>query len=98
MHDSIHAILNAPPSDMSTSFTMLITLVYIAETLGQDHIIVTADMAIYNKAQEILWNNPAELKGKVTMTLEAMNLSMPYREGGLLSMLTDSEIYAEATA
>ena len=54
----------------------------------------------------ILWNKPALLDGKVTMRLGGMHLNMPayiasigkiYGDGGLLSMLVDSDVYAPAT-
>ena len=50
--------IHVPPSDLSTIYTALITLVKVAEKLGQSHILVTADLAIYSKAQEILWDKP----------------------------------------
>ena len=43
--------INASPSDMSTIFTTLLKLVRISEELGQHHVLVTADLAIYSKAQ-----------------------------------------------
>ena len=87
-------------------YTILLRLVQIAEKLDQSHILVTADCAIYSKAQQILWNKPALLDGKVTMRLGGMHLNMAYiasigklyGDGGLLSMLVDSDVYAPATA
>ena len=98
--------IRAPPTDLTTIYTILLRLVQIAEKLDQSHILVTADCAIYNKAQQILWNKPALLDGKVTMTLGGMHLNMAYMAsigklygaGGLQSMLVDSEEYAPATA
>ena len=98
--------IQAPPSDFSTIFESLIRLVQVANTLGQDHILVTADMQIYAKAQEIIWAKPQALEGKVTMRIGRMHLNMAllaslgtlYGDGGLLQLLTDSEVYAEATA
>ena len=46
--------IHAPPSDLSTIYSALITLVKVAEKLGQSDILVTADLAIYSKAQQIL--------------------------------------------
>ena len=98
--------IQAPPSDFSTIYESLIRLVQVANALGQDHILVTADMQIYAKAQEIIWAKPPALAGKVTMRLGGMHLNMAllaslgtlYGDGGLLQLLTDSEVYAEATA
>jgi len=42
-------------------------LVCISEELEHHHILVTADLGIYSKAQQILWSNPEPLVGKVTM-------------------------------
>uniref|UniRef100_UPI00358F875D uncharacterized protein n=1 Tax=Myxine glutinosa TaxID=7769 RepID=UPI00358F875D len=98
--------IRAPPTDLSTIYTILLRLVQIAAKLGQPHILVTADCAIYSKAQQIMWNKPAALDGKLTMRLGGMHLTMSfvasigklYGDGGLLSMLVDSDVYAPATA
>ena len=50
--------LRSSPSNLSTIYTVLLKLAQIAEKVGQEHILVTADLAIYSKAQEILWNKP----------------------------------------
>ena len=65
--------IRAPPTDLTTIYTILLRLVQIAEKLDQSHILVTADCAIYSKAQQILWNKPALLDGKVTMRLHSKN-------------------------
>ena len=67
---------HAPPSDLSTVYTALITLVKGAEKLGQSHILVTADLAVYSKAEQILWDKPEILNGKVTMRFGGMRLNM----------------------
>lgn len=98
--------IQAPPADFTTIYTTLLRLVQLAEKLDQTHILVTADMQIYSKAQEILWANPQALDGKVTMRLGGMHLTMAYLaslggiygDAGLLSLLADSGVYAEATA
>ena len=97
--------IHAPPSDLSTIYTALITLVKVAKKLGQSHILVTADLAIYSKAQRILWDKPEILDGKLTMRLGGMHLNMAliaaigklFGDGGLWGLLTDTGIYAEAT-
>ncbi|CAG9764512.1 unnamed protein product [Ceutorhynchus assimilis] len=61
-----------------------------------------ADLAIYSKAQEILWNEPPAINGKVTLQLGGMHLTMTfiasigflYRDGGLNNMLSDTDVYA----
>ena len=102
-----HPFIRAPPTDLTTIYTILLRLVQIAEKLDQYHILVTADCAIYSKAQHIiLCNKPALLDGKVTMRLRGMHLNMAYiaivgklyGEGGILSMLVDSDVNAPATA
>ena len=98
--------IRAPPTDLTTIYTILRRLVQIAEKLDQSHILVTAECAIYSKAQHILWNKPALLDGMVTMRLGSMYLNMAYISsirklygyGGLLSMLVDSDVYAPPTA
>ena len=98
--------LRGSPPDLSTIYTVLCRLVKCAESLGQDHLLVTADMAIYSKAQEILWSKPVALDGKVTMRLGGLHTAMAlvaslgkiFGDGGLLSLLVESGICAEATA
>jgi len=71
--------------------------------LEQSHILVTADLAIYSKAQQILWTKPDILEGKVTMRLRGMHLAMAfiasigklYGDGGLQDILTSSQTYAK---
>ena len=95
--------INASPSDMSTIFTNLLKLVRISEELGQHLILVTADLAIYSKVQQILWSRPEPLVGKVTMRLGAMHLIMAFLasigkifgDGGLQNILTSSDVYAD---
>ena len=98
--------IRAPPTDFDTIHTILAKLVKLAETLGQSHILVTADMAIYSRAQEILWAQPPSLDGKVTMRIGGMHLTMAFLaslgtlfgDGGLLHLLCDSDVYATETA
>ena len=97
--------INASPYDMCTIFTTLLKLVRISEELGQHHILVKADLAIYSKAQRILWSRPGPLVGKVMMRLGAMHLIMAFLasigkifgDGGLQNILTSSHVYAAAT-
>ena len=98
--------LRASPTDLSTIYTILTKLVEMSTTIGQSHILVTADMAIYSKAQQILWEKPAELDEKITMRVGGMHTTMAllasigklYGDGGLLSLWVESNTYAEATA
>ena len=98
--------IRASPSDPSTIYTVLIKLVEVCEKLGQEYILVTADMAIYSKAQEILWSKPERLGGRITMRIGGMHLTMTflaslgkiYGDGGLKALLTESDVYADATA
>ena len=63
-------------------------------------------MAIYSRAQEILWAQPATLAGKVTMRVGGMHLTMAFLaslgtlfgDAGLLHLLCDSDVYATETA
>ena len=97
--------IDGPPTDISTIYTALTTLANIATHLKQNHILVTADLAIYSKAQHILWQNP-ELSEKVTMRLGNMHLIMTliasignlFGDGGLFSILTGSGLLADASA
>lgn len=98
--------INALPSDLSTIFTTLLRLVEIAKELGQPRILVTADLAIYSKAQQILWSKPEPLVDKVTMRLGGMHLIMAFLasigkifgDGGLHNILVSSDVYASGTA
>lgn len=41
--------IHAQPTDLNTIYTALIQIVRLAESLGQEHIFVTADLSIYSK-------------------------------------------------
>jgi len=83
----------------------LLKLVEIATALGQEHVLVTADVAIYSKAEQILWTEPDPLAGRVTMRLGGMHVTMAFiasigklfSDGGLHNMLTVPEVYADAS-
>ena len=53
--------LCAPPSDLSVIYTMLMRIVAVSTHIKQQHILVTADMAIYRKAQDTLWSKSPTL-------------------------------------
>ena len=65
-------------------------------------------MATQSKAQQILWDKPEYLDGKVTVRVDGMHTPMAllaslgklFGDGGLffLPLLTESSVYAEATA
>jgi len=57
---------------------VLVKLAAVAEDFGQEHMLVTADLAIYSKAQQILWSNLPALAGKITMRIGGMHLIMAY--------------------
>ena len=95
-----------PPTDLITIYIILLRLVQIAGKLDRYHILVKADCVFYSKVQQILWNKAECLDGKITMRLAGMHLNMAYiasirklyGDGGLLSMLVDSDVYAPAAA
>lgn len=97
--------INAPPTEFSTIYSIVQKLITIAMAQGQHHILVTADLAIYSKAQQILWEK-TDLQKRVTMRLGAMHLIMAflgsigklYGDGGFQSCLTGSGVYAPASA
>ncbi|KAG1651526.1 hypothetical protein GQR58_026968 [Nymphon striatum] len=97
--------INANPSDYSTVYTTLLKLVSIAKALGQGRILVTADLAIYSKAQQILWTRPDAIADMITMRLGGMHLTMAFLasigklfgDGGLYNLLTESNVYATST-
>ena len=67
---------------------------------------MAADLAIYSKAQQILWTGPPSLIGKVTMRLGAMHLNMAFiaaigklfSDGGLMDILMSSAVFAVSSA
>ena len=97
--------INAPPCDFSTIYTTLLKLVEVTNALGQEHVLVTAHLAIHSKAEQILWTEPDPLAGRVTMRLGGMHLTMDFiasigklfSDGGLHNMVTVSEVYADAS-
>jgi hypothetical protein len=83
----------------------LLKLASIAVALGQGRILVTADLAIYSKAQQIMWTQPEAHAGRITMRLGGMHLTMAFiasigklfSDGGLHNLLTGTNVYATAT-
>ena len=80
----------------------MLKFVKIVNALGQEHVLVTADLAIYSKAEQILWTEPYPLAGRVTMRLGGMHLTMAFiasiwklfSDDGLHNM---EEMYADAS-
>ena len=70
--------IHAPPTYLSTIYTTLLKLVDVAEKLAQPHFLVTGDLAIYLKAQQILWSKPESLAGEMTMRLDGMHILMAF--------------------
>lgn len=95
--------LNNPPTELDTIYTSMVRLVELATELNQSHVVITADLSIYSKAREILWNDPPKLKDKVTLMLGGMHLNMSFiasigyifGDGGLALILTETGVYAE---
>ena len=97
---------SAPPAEMNTMYTSLVKLVAVADKLGQKHSLVTADLAIYSKAQKILRSKPELLVGKVTMQLGRPHHLMAFinsvgklfGDGGVHQLLMMTGVYADAIA
>ena len=87
------------PTDLNTIYAILI-LVEMEEKLGQPHILVTADCAIYSRAQQTFRNKPPRLDGKVTMRIGGMHLRMFSSQHweALLAMPLNSGVYAQTMA
>ncbi|KAF5282378.1 hypothetical protein FQR65_LT14314 [Abscondita terminalis] len=100
-YDTIYAAIWTTQNVSSSDDDLMVT--QVAENVGQKHIIVTADLAIYSKTQEILWSNPPNIANKITMQLEGIFLAMAFLviignifgDGGLTNILVESGVYAE---
>lgn len=94
--------INNPPTEYDTIYTAMLRIVELANKINQQHVIITADLAIYSKARDILWNKPAPLEGKVTLQMGGMHLTMAllasigiiFGEGGLRVILTECNVFA----
>ena len=83
----------------------MLKVVEIVNALGQEHVLVTGDLVIYSKAEQILWTEPDPLAGQVTMRLGGMHLNTAFiasigklfSDGDLHNMLTVSEVYADVS-
>lgn len=58
-------LIPAPSSDYSTIYTVMETLATMMNHLGQKHVVVTFDQAIYCKAKEIQWKRANEFSNMV---------------------------------
>lgn len=97
-------IIMAPPSDLSTVYTVMLRLKEAANSLGQKHVPLCFDMGLLPKALEITWSHPKELEGVILME-GGMHLLMSviagighlYGDAGLSQLLHESGVFASRT-
>ena len=53
-------MINGSPTDASTVYTVIKIVQKMMDSLGQQHSVITFDLAIYMKAKEIQWSSPRE--------------------------------------
>ena len=94
-------VIEASPTELSTVYTVLKRSVEMGRKLGLEEIIIVMDLAIYAKAQEIVWKKPDEFSNVVlrmgafhtAMTFIAI-LGKRFGDAGLSDLLIEAGIVA----
>ena len=98
-------IIDTKPADMAIVYTTMTKSKEMASALGQQHMVHTMDQQLYAVAQQVKWseqetfqNTVLRLGGFHTLCAYISAIGKLWGDGGLLSMLTDSGVYAGGTA
>lgn len=70
--------VRAPPSNLNTIYTCLITAVELASAMNQKHVFVTFDQPLYLKALEVLNSSDDPRLKKITLRLGGFHMIMSY--------------------
>jgi hypothetical protein len=97
-------IIPAPAHEMDTIATVLIRCQTIAKHLGQPHVVITFDEALYCKAKELTWHNPDDFMN-VIVRLGGFHIGLNFlktvgkhfRDSGLAEAMYESKVYSETT-
>ena len=70
-------VIEASPTELSTVYTLLKRSVQMGRKLGQAEVIIVMDLAIYAKAQEIVWKQTGEFSN-VVLRMGAFHTAMMF--------------------
>ena len=70
-------VIEASPTELSTVYTLLKRSVQMGRKLGQAEVIIVMDLAIYAKAQEIVWKQTGEFSN-VVLRMGAFHTAMTF--------------------
>lgn len=70
-------VTDSSPTKLSTVYTLLCKSVEMGRKLGQEEIIIVMDLAIYAKAQEIVWKQREEFSN-VVLRMGAFHTAMTF--------------------
>lgn len=70
-------VIEASPTELSTVYTLLKRSVEMGQQLGQEEVIIVMDLAMYAKAQEIVWKKQEEFS-HVILRLGAFHTAMMF--------------------
>ena len=98
-------IVDAPPGDLDTVWTVILRCQRMSSALGIRNTVITFDQALYCKAKEIVWLKPKECKD-VVIRLGAFHTAMVYlnvigqhiTDSGFVDALVESGTYSGSTA
>ena len=96
-------ILN-PAHEYETLNTVIIRCKYIAESLGQQHVVITADEALYSRLMELKWSQDGytflipRLGGLHTAMNFMKSIGQHLQSAGLIELWTESGLLGTKTA
>ena len=93
---------NSSPTDISTVYTVMVSIQTLTNQMGQEHTIITFDQAIYKTAKEIQWKRPSLFENMV-IRLGGFHILMNYlgtigkmvAGSGVAELFVDSGLYSE---
>lgn len=99
-----HPMINTEASNFSTVYTMMKLVQNICDTMGQCESVITFDLALYAKAEQLQMKYPEEFKNTVIrmggfhIALNYLSLfGRKYANSGLEDLLIESGVYVAVT-
>lgn len=95
---------DSSPTQLSTVYTVMLSLQNLTRHLGQKNTIVTFDQAIYKLAKEIQWKRPEQFEDMV-VRMGGFHIMLNYlgtigkmiADAGVHELLVDAGLYSDVT-
>ena len=98
-------IIPESPTSLAAVYELLVRSCSLASRVGQDHVIITVDQAIYCKAQEVVWKHSEQFK-QVVLRMGAFHtacaflavIGKRFGDAGLHDLLIESGVLGSSAA